>query len=196
MDAKAEWAIIEKMMVGDFDPDQPRDENGRWADMGKNPDTELSDDERRAIRRYTGTPDITPAESALIESAIKKSDPLEDGVDYSRGMALTVEELDDLLSKGVYAPGRLSSWSMNAHSAEDYAVDNAAMRDKIPVVLFYRGSKMLKRGMDVTSLSQHPEDDEALFSSTIRMRVEKNEVFGYDVGGDAPNDTVYINLYD
>ena len=27
-----DWDIIEKMIVGDYSPDQPRDENGRWTD--------------------------------------------------------------------------------------------------------------------------------------------------------------------
>lgn len=33
--AQREWAIIERMMVGDFDPEQPRDERGRWTDIGQ-----------------------------------------------------------------------------------------------------------------------------------------------------------------
>lgn len=32
--AQREWAIIERMMVGDYDPDQPRDLRGRWAKRG------------------------------------------------------------------------------------------------------------------------------------------------------------------
>ena len=34
MNSKKEWETIERMMVGDFDPDQPRDENGKWSDTG------------------------------------------------------------------------------------------------------------------------------------------------------------------
>lgn len=34
MNSKNEWALIERMMTGDFDPDQPRDDDGRWTDTG------------------------------------------------------------------------------------------------------------------------------------------------------------------
>lgn len=34
MRAKDEWALVERMMTGDYSPDQPRDENGRWTDSG------------------------------------------------------------------------------------------------------------------------------------------------------------------
>lgn len=38
MNSKKEYALIERMMMGDFDPDQPRDENGRWTDTGASGD--------------------------------------------------------------------------------------------------------------------------------------------------------------
>lgn len=34
MDPLREWRLIERMLVGDFDPDQPRDDLGRWTDGG------------------------------------------------------------------------------------------------------------------------------------------------------------------
>lgn len=34
MNAQSEYKMIERMTAGDFNPDQPRDENGRWTSTG------------------------------------------------------------------------------------------------------------------------------------------------------------------
>lgn len=34
MNSKSEWRLIQRMMAGDFDPDQPRDDLGRWTSTG------------------------------------------------------------------------------------------------------------------------------------------------------------------
>lgn len=34
MNARDEYKLIERMTAGDFDPDQPRDEEGKWTDTG------------------------------------------------------------------------------------------------------------------------------------------------------------------
>ena len=34
MNARDEYKLIERMTAGDFDPDQPRDEDGKWTDTG------------------------------------------------------------------------------------------------------------------------------------------------------------------
>ena len=49
MDARKEWNLIERIMAGDFDPNQPRDENGRWTDTGAK--AEIPEDGKAMIRQ-------------------------------------------------------------------------------------------------------------------------------------------------
>ena len=152
-------------------------------------------DEIKSIRLFTGSPDvIKPEDAERIESAIKKTGPLDAEYEYSRGMGLSASDIDKLLKDGYYEPGRLTSWSPDESTAADFAYDIAELGDKIPVVLQYRGTKQLDKGIEVGKWSQHPEEDEAIFSGSIKMKVAVNEVSGYSDG--EATGTVYINLYD
>ena len=156
----------------------------------------VSHEEIRSIQKFTGSPDVVSAEDAKnIESAIKKSKPLDPEYEYSRGMGLTESEINNLLKDGYYKPGRLTSWSPDVQTPESFAYERAEMADKIPVVLTYRGEKLLDKGMEVSKWSQHPDEDEVVFSGSIKMKVEPNEVFGF-TDGEHDGGTVYINLYD
>ena len=158
----------------------------------------ISNSERKSLVAFTGDSNaITTEQATDIERAITKAPSLSDQFEYSRGLALTKQQIDDLLESGVYSPGKLTSWTPDESVATNFAYDGAAWDDsKYPVVIKYRGTKQLDKGMEVSEYSQHPEEDEAVFSSSIRMKVEKSEVSGYDPGDDEPYGVVYINLYD
>lgn len=159
----------------------------------------ISNNERRAIIAFTGSNyTVSNEQRAHVESAIKKSEPLDPEFNYSRGVALTKEKLDKLISDGVYSPGRLTSWSTSGIVAENFADEGAyeSIDTKFPVVLCYRGMGQLDKGMDVTSYSQHPDEDEIVFSSGIRMKIAPNEILGYNPDDTEPSGTIYINLYD
>lgn len=95
-----------------------------------------------------------------------------------------------------YEPGRLTSWTCDEGFAAAWAEEQDFSGEKIYVVLNYRGTKQLDKGMNVTEMSQHPDEDESIFSSSIKMKIAHEEITGYEKGYTGPGDTVYVNLYD
>ena len=154
--------------------------------------------EKRSLIRFTGNnATISEQDAENIENAIEASKGLDPDLEYSRGISITKSELDDLLQKGIYKPDRLTSWSADESVADWFAREgNAWDEDKYPVVLKYRGTKNLDKGMEISAFSQVPDEDEFVFSKSIRMKIAKDEVSGYDPNDDSPTGTVYINLYD
>lgn len=138
----------------------------------------LTFEQVNAIRKYTcDHKNTTVADHILIEKAIKSA-PLnivqEDVVRIERGVAITQEDIDDIVQVGKYKPKRLTSWSMGKDVAKDYADDNVEWnedKDFIPVILEYTGKDMLSHAIDVTKYSIKPYDKEVIFSSDITMYV-------------------------
>lgn len=80
MNSKSEWTLIQRMMAGDFDPDQPRDDMGRWTDTGA------------SEGGYTEAPKV----DKKVQRAIEK---------YPNPFNLSVEELTSAI-KEVFPKGR------------------------------------------------------------------------------------------
>lgn len=158
----------------------------------------VDQDTKRAISRFTGNNNLlNPEEKKLIEIAIESAQPLDEDYEYKRGIAIEIEDLKKLVIYGYYEPKKLTSWSDDEGMAQAFALENTSWNDKIPVVLVYRGTKWLKYAMEVSKYSQHPEEFEAIFSSRIKMSIDRNEIFGIDLdSGEQLDEIVYINLYD
>ena len=158
----------------------------------------LSDAEIKSIVRYTGTNEhLSSEDKANIESAIKKSPPLDPELSYQRGLALKPSDLKDFIKKGIYEPKDLTSWSNSEFAAYNRCAD-LNWGDKVNVILCYNGRKQLDNGISVTEWSQNPDEDEVIFGSSVKMRIAKDEIYGIDeeTGTADPEATVYINLYD
>lgn len=170
---------------------------GRPGEIGGSSPS-LSDAEVKSIVRYTGTNEhLSDEDKYNIESAIKKSPPLDPELSYQRGLALKPSELKDFIEKGIYEPKDLTSWSNSESVAYNRCVD-LNWGDKVNVILSYNGKKQLDNGISVTEWSQNPDEDEVIFGSGAKMRIAKDEIYGIDeeTGTADPESTVYINLYD
>lgn len=170
---------------------------GRPGEIGGSSPS-LSDAEVKSIVRYTGTNEhLSDEDKDNIESAIKKSPPLDPELSYQRGLALKPSELKDFIEKGIYEPKDLTSWSNSESVAYNRCAD-LNWGDKVNVILSYNGKKQLDNGISVTEWSQNPDEDEVIFGSGAKMRIAKDEIYGIDeeTGTADPESTVYINLYD
>lgn len=170
---------------------------GRPGEVGGSSPS-LSDAEVKSIVRYTGTNEhLSDEDKDNIESAIKKSPPLDPELSYQRGLALKPSELKDFIEKGIYEPKDLTSWSNSESVAYNRCAD-LNWGDKVNVILSYNGKKQLDNGISVTEWSQNPDEDEVIFGSGAKMRIAKDEIYGIDeeTGTADPESTVYINLYD
>lgn len=170
---------------------------GRPGEIGGSSPS-LSDAEVKSIVRYTGTNEhLSDEDKCNIESAIKKSPPLDPELSYHRGLALKPSELKDFIEKGIYEPKDLTSWSNSESVAYNRCAD-LNWGDKVNVILSYNGKKQLDNGISVTEWSQNPDEDEVIFGSGAKMRIAKDEIYGIDeeTGTADPESTVYINLYD
>ena len=170
---------------------------GRPGEVGGSSPS-LSDAEVKSIVRYTGTNEhLSDEDKDNIESAIKKSPPLDPELSYQRGLALKPSELKDFIEKGIYEPKDLTSWSNSESVAYNRCAD-LNWGDKVNVILSYNGKKQLDNGISVTEWSQNPDEDEIIFGSSAKMRIAKDEIYGIDeeTGTADPESTVYINLYD
>lgn len=59
MKAMDEMALAMRMLMGDYDPDQPRDENGRWTDGGGSDITSYAGEYMKSRSEYSNFKEIT-----------------------------------------------------------------------------------------------------------------------------------------
>lgn len=154
---------------------------GRTSSSGMGGSYTYSDYSKAVSKWANDMDNITPEDrkvlEAFIQSEVESVGPVSNAYGISRGVSMSDAELDALQVGGVFAEGKLASWSSKVGIAQSFARNNASddKPNKVVIRMKEPSSQAAKIGR-VMSQQKKFGEAESIMSSKARFEIVKMKV--------------------